>query len=424
MVLSLCAKDDCSLDEFVQGIRTDIGKPITVSRSKRKKAKANEVPVQSVSRGENGAGVARASGAPDLGPAALDHAEPSGTKFTDVQVELEAPKVQNLVAQVEDSGTNLLYPATQLEGGRTKLPDVYVQPKSSKAQNPLAQLEGNGTTLLDIQVQPASSTTQEVSEDVNEQGAKGLLDKAAGMEENQKSDVVDEARAPDAQKESESPEASAAPKAAKSGSKRSTRRSGRFTRHGGEPESLVITGPEPKSEASPSRPTRLDDTELHIKKSKKSISKEIKKSLATSFQKEMLWPVAGRKPFATLGNLPPRQMKRLGRNAGIVKAPHVAYNTNHEVGQVCWAHIWRKRTEQCSGLEELLHQVRVLESYFDRQVRKLNRARRLVGQRLDLICCFLSDTGHSHLREFGSTREKSDSKGGAMLAERPRFWNC
>lgn len=115
--------------------------------------------------------------------------------------------------------------------------------------------------------------------------------------------------------------------------------------------------------------TSFDSIEMHIELQKMSKIPQVEKIVKGGFQRQLEWPVAGRLPFATVGNLPPQEVRRLARNAGVVKAPYVAYQTAHEVGQVCFAHSWRKDTEQCKSYEELALQIRVLESFIDHQVR-------------------------------------------------------
>ena len=153
--------------------------------------------------------------------------------------------------------------------------------------------------------------------------------------------------------------------------KRRTRRSGRIhTRHTADVgdstlmpltlATIVAENPHPS----------LTPMELFVEEQKKQKLPELEKLLKVSFQKQIHWPVAGRIPFATLGNLSPSDMKCLARNAGSIMAPNVVYHTAHEVGQVCIGHMWRKSTEQCRGLEELLLQIRVFESFLDRSVSK------------------------------------------------------
>ena len=95
---------------------------------------------------------------------------------------------------------------------------------------------------------------------------------------------------------------------------------------------------------------------------------EMEKVLKHSFSKAVSWPVAGRIPFDPEGQLSPSEMRRLARKGGTVKATYVEYNTSHEVGHVNFEQMWRKNAEHCTGLEELLFHIRVLESYLDRSV--------------------------------------------------------
>jgi hypothetical protein len=62
------------------------------------------------------------------------------------------------------------------------------------------------------------------------------------------------------------------------------------------------------------------------------------------------------------------EMKRIARNAGKVLAVNLNYHTSHEVAQVCYGHIWRKRVSLCCRFEELLFLIRILESSLDREV--------------------------------------------------------
>lgn len=111
-----------------------------------------------------------------------------------------------------------------------------------------------------------------------------------------------------------------------------------------------------------------ESMDAHIEELKRRKVPKVEKIVKGGFQKEMLWPICGRIPFPPDGSLPPREMKRLGRNGGKVLAPHVAYQTTHEVGQLSFFHIWRKQTEDCFEYEKLILQLRVLESFLDRPV--------------------------------------------------------
>ena len=95
---------------------------------------------------------------------------------------------------------------------------------------------------------------------------------------------------------------------------------------------------------------------------------ELELFLKIPFERELNWPVAGRKLFQPVGGIPPSEVRHLARNAGIVPAAYVTYSNAHEVGQVAVSHIWRKRVLNSNSLEELLIQIRVLDSYLDKSV--------------------------------------------------------
>lgn len=80
---------------------------------------------------------------------------------------------------------------------------------------------------------------------------------------------------------------------------------------------------------------------------------------------EAHWPVAGRKLFDPVGYLSKSITRHLGRNAGGYIAPFVAYSSLHEVGQVSYTHLWRKRALLCNSFEELLVLLRALETFLD-----------------------------------------------------------
>lgn len=82
------------------------------------------------------------------------------------------------------------------------------------------------------------------------------------------------------------------------------------------------------------------------------------------------WPLAGRKLFEPLGYLPSSEMRRLGRNAGLVAAEFVRY-TASEVGEVSLYHAWRKRMLMVNSFEDLIAQIRILDSFLDSEVSSL-----------------------------------------------------
>lgn len=65
------------------------------------------------------------------------------------------------------------------------------------------------------------------------------------------------------------------------------------------------------------------------------------------------------------------EMRRIARNAGSAIGANLSYHTNHEVAQVSYGHVWRKRVELCNRFEELLYLMRILESSLDRDVSQM-----------------------------------------------------
>jgi hypothetical protein len=125
-------------------------------------------------------------------------------------------------------------------------------------------------------------------------------------------------------------------------------------------------------------PASPDSVEIQIDINKMMKITKVEKIIKGNFQQQLVWPIAGRIPFPTVGNLPPHEMQRLARNAGVVRVPFMAYETAHEVGQVCFAHTWRQETEKCTAYEEFALQIRVLESFLDYQVSARVRGRTTV----------------------------------------------
>jgi hypothetical protein len=95
--------------------------------------------------------------------------------------------------------------------------------------------------------------------------------------------------------------------------------------------------------------------------------KQLEQLSSLPWEKEIHWPLAGRKLFDPVGYLPRSEMRRLGRNAGIVAASFVRY-TAHEVGEASVYHAWRRRVLRTNSFEDLIVQIRVLSSFLDKQV--------------------------------------------------------
>ncbi|CAJ1942928.1 unnamed protein product [Cylindrotheca closterium] len=179
---------------------------------------------------------------------------------------------------------------------------------------------------------------------------------------------------------------------------RRSRRSGRIARTSdhNEPAAAPFT-----SIASGQAPSNTFSSKS-VFESKRKHMIAVEKLLKSATQKETFWPIAGRIPFSTVGDLPPKVMQRLGRNGGAAIAPHVAYNTAHEVGQICNSHIWRKKTGACRTFEDLIYQARRLESFLDRQAMHSfeGTVRRGKSQFLKEVRCSQVDPGTGLLHHF------------------------
>eukprot|EP00934_Nitzschia_sp_Nitz4_P000071 Nitzschia sp. Nitz4//scaffold42_size132992//7696//13638//NITZ4_003379-RA/size132992-augustus-gene-0.109-mRNA-1//-1//CDS//3329551658//71//frame0 len=476
MILRLCEKEGCILDGFVLGIREHVGKPLVISRSKRKTKKpdtavAEKTTVQPVApnadtkEGVNAPNpsadsvstevksqvapsppeVPRQSRQPEnpvANPATGSHENAPATSLTtsvqnDTQMMETDPssskEVPPPVSQPKDlSGTNnaaesqmaLSAPGHNCttQGNMMKEQPVatsvleasnVVSPMKESSDVPqkdaeqkvgaASSVEGpteepQENTELKATVTPAVEESNGVPQSHTELEAKGIPaiegSNEAGVDEKGADDIVNattelpgsvaQSQAPaDAENTASDPpkEAKAAPKKASKKKKRPreaisseagvtrrrTRRSaGRFSSTPAEVVALA-SGTVAATEVSlPRNWTPGRGTEAEIEQWKLKKVPKIEKMVKGGFQKEQVWPICGRKLFATVGNLSAREMRHLARNGGIVKAPHVAYNTNHEVGQVCFAHVWRKKLAQCSNLDELILLLHVFETFLDK----------------------------------------------------------
>jgi hypothetical protein len=404
MLLHLTTKDGCSLDGFVKGIRAELLEPVAVVRSKRKQLKSNgtglDVPEHAP------VSVGQMTTAPCIAGLELDDGTggPGSAPVSKGQSNAVPPVAQ----QEPDSGTVLGGPASApvtaatqnlLQASATMLLELSNTAGATLENTPAqkAQLAENTARqepceTIDIgdaaaSAAPNSNTAEKAPPPVGDQATTSTSIQVAEWNANIQNDNAeaigghtdnviprDSPEHPDSSKEVSTEETSKRGRPKKTdkkpvlSKKRSTRRSGRLTRHAAEVSPFGSPGPVSTVAANTSKlPVRSLDFE--IEKHKEAKIPEIEKIVKGPLLKDVLWPIAGRLPFATLGSLPRHEMKRLARNAGVVHAPHVAYQTSHEVGQVCWAHMWRKRTEQCTGLEEFILMIRFLESFLERPVR-------------------------------------------------------
>jgi hypothetical protein len=411
-MLSLLAAEGCPLEGMVQGIITDLRRETQAARSKRKPhKKINPAPTRLHD------GMGKASIVPTIATdltlstsaeacephrgleqAQIHSSATTTSKPPPVAASAEPHKGMEQASAAETITTGLK-PPTPAEAAKPHVgmeqaqivPEVTTESKPSPVAAPAELNAGMG----DAQIAPtittdlnSSSPTEPAKLTSNVAGGPDVVNTPLGQEKAQPSDLtpgpsqadgiggdeVDQDKVDPGGNEAEKPaslEKKRPKKKKKPGvAERRTRRSGRIqTRHTsdvGDSMSMAT------SFASADQPEEivpnLSPMSLFIAEQKDSKIPELEKLLKASFGKEMHWPVAGRIPFATVGNLAPNEMKRLARNAGTVKAPHVVYHTPHEVGQVSVGHMWRKNTEQCIGLEQLLLQIRIFESFLDRPV--------------------------------------------------------
>ena len=88
-------------------------------------------------------------------------------------------------------------------------------------------------------------------------------------------------------------------------------------------------------------------------------------------EKESHWPVAGQTLFDPEARLSKYVVRWLGRTAGVMAAPFLTYSSGFEVGRPAQCHIWRKNMLDCRTVDEAALQVRTLESFLNKVVRKV-----------------------------------------------------
>jgi len=137
----------------------------------------------------------------------------------------------------------------------------------------------------------------------------------------------------------------------------------------------------------------------------------LEKLVSEPYDKEQAWTQCGRKPYPPEGRLSPSVMRYLGRNAGSVYAPHLLYIDRHEVGQPCISHCWREKTLNCTTVEELALQLRVVDSYLNRTAISTceSFARRVTSSKesvLKLVKCIHRDPSTGLLEYYVVQRGK------------------
>jgi hypothetical protein len=342
-ILRLCEKEKSSLEGFVQGIREHVSKPLMVSRSKRKQVKTF-VPSQAI----------QTEKLITPGPEPT-HASPSLEPDAVVIHAMNAANIANDVSKSE-----------------TIEPPPYETPGQGTNNHEAMDNDGSPVDEGAIPLDNAGSGCEpniSHANDTNEENCNPDRSSSPALSTTNSADTTPKVkpRGKELRKSKKQPRSQAGTPA----SRRTRRSMGRFSMAAAEPEPIIQETP--LSETLLVVKTLMPPAEsiqAHIETCKLRKVPQIEKLVKGGFQKQIEWPICGRIPFAPVGNLSPQEMKRLGRNGGVVKAPYVAYQSNHEVGQVCFSHIWRRQTSQCHGFEDFWLQLRVLESFVDRAVSK------------------------------------------------------
>jgi hypothetical protein len=371
MLLSLCARENCDLQFFVRGIRPDVGIQATTIRSKRKKAKTGETSSMKETSSESAFSTGDRHGT-EL--KAGDSNATDVTSATHEQVPTQTPmESQQGFMDVSDiEPPQKPYPAyfQFANHRRLEMKEKYPGVSSVEISRILSIMWKTASDEFKEKFQKEEMKQREEYKIAMEEYHKKVRERYVAMGEGYPGNQLSGNIGPQAFENRGINIGNEDMDEQGKSSIRRSRRSGRIARTSFDMDIQInVASSSIAGVRTVAYPLASDSLELQIEECKRKHIKPIEKLVKSSTQKEKFWPLAGRIAFATLGDLPPNVMKRLGRNAGSAKAPHVAYNTSHEVGQLCWAHLWRKRTEKCSTFEDLIYQARVLESFLDRQVR-------------------------------------------------------
>ena len=373
-MLPLLASENIPLERLVDGIITDSRREVVAPRSKRKRRKFNEMTKgthQKVLLHQEGSTDLQRPSAEIIGdetPAQHTHTIiPNGENNT-------RPDENAAVSQSELSLGIPLEPSIQQQKVGVEDKDVADHKMSSEvtpASDPPASLKANNAGRIEqateAKVDDSLDSNEYSQPDDARSKAAQLVESESQVEGTTHSDEKG-VKKEDQERSNTAGNSKKRKKRARSrdsaASRSTRRRSGRIQTQ------QVISQARPL-EVSQASTWNSDD--LFMMKQIKQKTAEMEKVLKHSFSKAVSWPVAGRIPFDPEGQLSPSEMRRLARKGGTVKATYVEYNTSHEVGHVNFEQMWRKNAEHCTGLEELLFHIRVLESYLDRSVSMVYR---------------------------------------------------
>jgi hypothetical protein len=396
-ILHVCESQGCSLHPFVQGIKEDISPSLVVKRSKRKRAKFSVT--EPPSELENSTVLPTLHGSVETAKESTPmESKPSASlKAFGVDQEHDIPRPISI-----PSG-ELVWNQAKSEGDDTKHTSAH-QRTSSRALGESAVVD-DGVIATGGQLRPGTFMQHETSCEASDgtpiakaseakssdhTSAPGISNESVvsasqgTSREGTSKVVIVEVKENSTEGHAEQSKSSSRKllKRSRSGApapiRTSTRRSGVRMAIATADHEVKDEGPQMEGLIHERLPTSPDSVEIQIDINKMMKITKVEKIIKGNFQQQLVWPIAGRIPFPTVGNLPPHEMQRLARNAGVVRVPFMAYETAHEVGQVCFAHTWRQETEKCTAYEEFALQIRVLESFLDYQVSARVRGRTTV----------------------------------------------
>ena len=170
---------------------------------------------------------------------------------------------------------------------------------------------------------------------------------------------------------------------------------------------------EKTEDATPASVEPIVHIEKHIEKEQEKLVDFILDVPSENWIGEPNWPVAGRRLFEPVGELPKQDIRRLARRAGSVKSRFILYSQAYEVGQASCYHIWRKQMLSCNSFEDMLLGMRSLANFLDLDaVRVATTAARKAAKKASeasriYCCCTDISSGEDHYLVLG----KSDTSG-------------
>ena len=85
-------------------------------------------------------------------------------------------------------------------------------------------------------------------------------------------------------------------------------------------------------------------------------------------ESSLFFAIAGKKLFEPEGSIQKKDVKRLARNAGSIRASSIAYETPFEVGESTTCHYWRTMALRGSTFEDFMFSLKFFNEHMDRSV--------------------------------------------------------